>query len=243
MFGSHSTMRWDILTDRSGGHMSATEYTPSIENYLKAIYELSRPSGVATVADVADRLDIARASVSGMVRRLEEQGLIEHERYRGLRLSAQGRRVALRLIRRHRVIEAYLVTALGYTWDRVHDEAERLEHTASDELVDRMAAAIGEPVVDPHGAPIPTTAGSVEEPSYRLLSELEVGEEARIARVEDEDPELLRYLASLALVPGAIVRIVERAPFGGPLSVRIGRRTHAIGAPLATQVLVTESGR
>ena len=142
--------------------MTALRESPGLtaptEDYLKVIFELEAAGGVAGTNEIAAALDIAPASVSGMIRRLAEHGLIAHERYRGARLTKSGRRAALRTIRRHRVIEAYLTSALGYTWDRVHDEAERLEHAASDELIDRMAAAIGEPSIDPHGAPIPTRA-------------------------------------------------------------------------------------
>jgi DtxR family Mn-dependent transcriptional regulator len=130
--------------------------TASVEDYLKAIFELEAVGGVAGTNEMATVLGIAPASVSGMIRRLADQGLIAHERYRGVRLTKAGRRAALRTIRRHRVIESYLTTALGYSWDRVHDEAERLEHAASDELIDRMASAIGEPATDPHGSPIPS---------------------------------------------------------------------------------------
>jgi DtxR family Mn-dependent transcriptional regulator len=130
--------------------------TGPVEDYLKAIYTIGKGSGAAPTNEIAERLEIAPASVTGMVRRLAEQGLLAYERYRGVRLTESGRRAALRTRRRHRVIEAYLTRALGYSWDRVHDEAERLEHAASDDLVDRMAAMIGEPEVDPHGAPIPT---------------------------------------------------------------------------------------
>jgi DtxR family transcriptional regulator, Mn-dependent transcriptional regulator len=127
-----------------------------VEDYLKAIYSIGKGSGHAATNEIAQRLAIAPASVTGMVRRLADQGLLAYERYRGVKLTESGRRAALRTLRRHRVIEAYLTQALGYPWDRVHAEAERLEHAASDELVDRMAATIGEPEVDPHGAPIPT---------------------------------------------------------------------------------------
>lgn len=221
--------------------MTAAEYTTSVEDYLKAIYELSQPPGSATPSGVAARLGVARASVSAMVHRLVKQGLVKHEPYQALRLTSAGRSVALQLVRRHRVIEAYLVTALGYTWDRVHDEAERLEHTASDELIGRMAAAIGDPTSDPHGAPIPTAGGTVAEHAYRALGDLAVGEEARIALVEDEDAELLRYLGSLQLVPGATIRFLGQEPFGGSLTIRVGSRTRRIAPALAERVLVRES--
>src|SRR5260370_35486251 len=155
-----------------------------------------------------------------MVRRLADQGLVAHEPYRGLRLTREGRAVALQLLRRHRVLEAYLVTALGYGWDRVHDEAERLEHSVSDELINRMAAAIGEPTADPHGAPIPTARGTLTEPAYRSLGELAVGEEARIAHVADADGEIRRNRAPLRLVPGARVRYLGRGAGGEVLDSR-----------------------
>jgi DtxR family Mn-dependent transcriptional regulator len=213
-------------------------YTVSVEDYLKAIFELSRATGSAVTSEVASRLGVASASVSAMVRRLTGQGLVSHERYGALRLTKKGRTVALQLVRRHRVIEAYLVTALGYPWDEVHSEAERLEHAASPELINRMAAAIGEPAVDPHGAPIPTAHGKLEEPRYRSLGDLAPGEKARIVRVEDEDPELLRYLASLRFVPGATVRCLKKEPYEGPLTIRVGAKAHVIGPPLAARVFV-----
>src|SRR5690242_7641685 len=168
--------------------------TTSVEDYLKAIYELERSGEPAETNAIARLLAIAPASVSGMVRRLARQGFVTYERYKGARLTASGRRAALLTIRRHRIIEAYLTTALGYSWDRVHDEAERLEHAASDELVDRMAAAIGEPSTDPHGAPIPTREGTIAEERFASLATVPVGKRVRIQRVGDRDAEQLRYL-------------------------------------------------
>jgi DtxR family transcriptional regulator, Mn-dependent transcriptional regulator len=214
------------------------EYTAPVEDYLKAIYEIERLTGAAGTNEIAQRLAIAPASVSGMVRRLADQGLLEHERYRGVRLTDEGRRVALRTLRRHRVIESYLTQALGYAWDRVHDEAERLEHAASDELIDRMAAAIGEPSTDPHGAPIPTREGRIEERALRSLGELEPREHGRIVRVSDDDAERLRYLGELGMTPGATVTMVDRAPFGGPIRVRVGGSEQLIGPALANGVLI-----
>lgn len=212
--------------------------TGAVEDYLKTIYEIGRGTVAVATNDIAQRLDLAPASVSGMVRRLADQGLLAYERYRGVTLTGSGRRAALRTIRRHRVIESYLSRALSYPWDRVHDEAERLEHAASDELVDRMAAAIGEPVVDPHGAPIPSREGDVDETEYLSLSELGAGHGARVVRVSDDDPEMLRYLAELEIIPGAEIVIVSRAPYDGPISLRISGHLLAIGPALAAQVQV-----
>jgi DtxR family Mn-dependent transcriptional regulator len=218
----------------------ADEYTAPVEDYLKAIYEIERSGEAAATNDIAQRLEIAPASVSGMVRRLAEQGLLTHERYRGVRLTEEGRRVALRTIRRHRVIETYLTRALGYPWDQVHDEAERLEHSASDTLIDRMASALGEPAVDPHGAPIPTREGEIDERALRSMAELAPGERARVLRVSDDDAARLRYLGELGLVPGAAVVVEARAPFDGPITVRVGGSSHAIGPALAAIVLVDD---
>src|SRR5688500_6055290 len=190
----------------SGGDpVSAAEehddLTGPVEDYLKVIYDIERREGAAATNDIAHRLAVAPASVSGMVRRLADQGLLAHERYKGVKLTTAGRRAALRTIRRHRVIEAYLAGALGYPWDRVHAEAERLEHAASDELIDRMAAAIGEPATDPHGAPIPTRDGLLADPPLVGLDEVPVGSRVSIERVGDRDAEQLRYLAEVGITP------------------------------------------
>ena len=212
--------------------------TGPVEDYLKTIYEIGRGTIAVATNDIAQRLNIAPASVSGMVRRLADQGLLGYERYRGVTLTDAGRRAALRTIRRHRIIESYLSSALEYPWDRVHDEAERLEHAASDELVDRMAKAIGEPVVDPHGAPIPSREGLMDETVYLTLDQLGAGYGARVVRVSDDDPEMLRYLAELEIIPGAELVVVSQAPYQGPISLRIDGHLLAIGPALAAQVMV-----
>lgn len=222
--------------------MHALALTGPVEDYLKAIYELERVGDPASTNDIAVRLAISPASVSGMVRRLADQGLITHEPYRGVRLTGSGRRAALRTLRRHRILECYLTVVLGYSWDGVHEEAERLEHAASEELIERMAAALGNPVQDPHGAPIPTRDGTVEEATLRSLAEVAPGERLRVRRVEDEEAERLRYLAELGIRPGALVRILDKAPFDGPITVWVddtaGGATRAIGVGLAAQVFV-----
>ncbi|MEX2109018.1 MAG: metal-dependent transcriptional regulator [Gemmatimonadaceae bacterium] len=212
--------------------------TEPVEDYLKAIYAIGKGSGPAATNEIAQRLALAPASVSGMVRRLADQGLLAYERYHGVKLTDSGRRAALRTLRRHRVIEAYLSRALGYPWDRVHDEAERLEHAASDELIDRMAATIGEPIVDPHGAPIPTREGAVDETEYKSLAELPIGATGLVARVADEDPEMLRYLGELSIRPGTRLTVKARAPFDGPITVTVGRQQISIGPALAAHVMI-----
>jgi DtxR family Mn-dependent transcriptional regulator len=195
----------------------------SMEDCLKAVYELarSRGNGSASTTDLAHLLGVAPPSVSGMMRRLAESGLVEYEPYHGARLTDAGQRVALRTLRRHRVLETYLTRALGLSWDLVHDEAERLEHAASDELIDRMAAVLGHPTVDPHGAPIPTAEGAIDERPLTPLSELGVGDRVCIVRVSDDDPDRLRYLAELGLVPGVVITIERRQPYGGPRSLTL----------------------
>jgi DtxR family transcriptional regulator, Mn-dependent transcriptional regulator len=228
--GKRAHLKLDSTTDDS--------LTGPAEDYLKAIYELGRGTVSVATNDIAQRLNVAPASVSGMVRRLADQRLLAYERYRGVLLTDSGRRAALRTIRRHRVIESYLSGALDYPWDRVHDEAERLEHAASDELVDRMAAAIGEPVVDPHGAPIPSREGFMDETVYVSLAELGAGYGARVVRVSDDDPEMLRYLGELEITPGAEVIVVSKAPYGGPVTLRVSGTLLSIGPALAAQVMV-----
>ena len=228
--------------------MAAAEVslTGPVEDYLKTIYELERVGEPASTNDIALRLAISPASVSGMVRRLADQGLITHEPYRGVRLTSGGRRAALRTLRRHRILECYLTEVLSYPWDRVHEEAERLEHAASEELIERMAAALGDPEQDPHGAPIPTRDGRVEEATFRSLAEGAQGERLRVRRVEDENAARLRYLAELGIRPGALVRILDKAPFDGPITLWVddagGGATRAIGVGLAQQVFVDAIG-
>lgn len=214
------------------------DLTEHAEDYLKAIYELELNGEAAATTELAAHLGVAPASVTGMVRRLADQGLLTHERYHGVRLTPQGKRSALRTLRRHRVIESYLVQVLGFGWDEVHDEAERLEHAASDELVDRMARAMGEPTVDPHGAPIPSREGAVEEAAYVSLAELPTGVRATIMRVADEDPDLLRHVADLTLTPGCEVEVVQHAPYGGPITLKSQGRAIVIGPSLAQRLLV-----
>ena len=217
----------------------ASELTGPVEDYLKTIFELETRNGAAGTNEIAAALRIAAPSVSGMIRRLSSQGLVTHEPYKGVQLTREGRRAALRTIRRHRVIEAYLTQALGYAWDRVHDEAERLEHAASDELVDRMAAAIGEPETDPHGAPIPTREGTLgAEPTLAPLAELADGGRARIARVADRDAERLRYLTTLGMEIGSEVELVSREPYDGPITVKVDGKRRVIGGELARQIFV-----
>ncbi|RCV55045.1 metal-dependent transcriptional regulator [Marinitenerispora sediminis] len=196
----------------------------SVEDYVKVIYDLQERGGAGpvTTSRVAERLSVSNSSVSGMLRKLGELGLVEHQRYGDVRLTSKGNRLALAVLRRHRLIELYLVEALGYSWDEVHDEAEILEHVVSDQFVERIADRLGDPTVDPHGDPIPTRDGEVVARDTRLLSHADAGTVGVIVRVNDSDPELLRYLADQRIAIGMRVEVVERQPFGGPLVIRLG---------------------
>jgi DtxR family transcriptional regulator, Mn-dependent transcriptional regulator len=223
--------------------LPADTLTRSVEDYLKAIYRLSPEGRPASTSEIAGLLELSAPSVSGMIKRLSELGLIEHLPYKGVQLTADGRRVALRMVRRHRLIESYLVEFLGYSWDTVHQEAERLEHAVSDALVERMAAALGHPSVDPHGDPIPTADGSVEELASTPLAVIEVGDTAEIVRVAEGDAERLRYLATLGLRPGAVVTVLDRQPFGGPVTVETHGEIQVIGQALALVLLCAVGAR
>src|SRR5690348_3798342 len=212
--------------------------TRSVEDYLKAIYHLSSQGGFAATSDIAALLEVAPPSVSGMVKRLSETGLIEHVPYRGVQLTAQGRRAALRMIRRHRVLEVYLSQQLGYDWDGVHTEAERLEHAVSDELIERMAKALGDPQYDPHGAPIPTAAGEIEEAELVPLADADLGVPYELRQVDTEDPARLRYLAEHGLIPGKGVTVTARQPFNGPVTLTlVPGGVRVIGRELALLLL------
>ncbi|UCF42037.1 MAG: metal-dependent transcriptional regulator [Gemmatimonadota bacterium] len=200
---------------------NASGYSRSTEDYLKVIYELEGRGAPVQTRAIAEALEIAAPSVSGMVKRLSESGLVEHVPYRGVRLTGSGRRAALKMVRRHRIVETYLTQKLGYDWDSVHDEAERLEHAVSDELIGRMAMALGNPRYDPHGAPIPTKDGQIEEQELLPLSEVPVGSMAELRLVSDRDPELLRYIASLGLKVGVAFEVIGRQPFKGPVTIRL----------------------
>ena len=210
----------------------------NVEDYLKTIFNLAADAEAASTSAIAERLGVAAGSVTGMVKRLADQGLVEHVPYYGARLTSSGEAQAIGLIRRHRILEMFLVQVLGYTWDRVHEEADRLEHAVSDELIDRMAQVLGSPSADPHGAPIPASGKTFVDRRYPTLDKLDVGSSAVLRRVRDEDPAALRYLAELHLTPGAEVTLTERGPFNGPLYIRVGDKDHILSTELAQSVQV-----
>lgn len=209
----------------------------SIEDYLKVIYKLELESGSAQTSAIADALAIAPPSVSGMVKRLADAELVTHVPYRGVELTEAGRRQALRMLRRHRILESYLIGHLGYDWDDVDREAERLEHAVSDDLVERMAVKLGNPTHDPHGAPIPSASGTIDPTRYLPMTEIEVGHAGRFRMIGDADPERLRFIASLGLRPGAEFRVLDRQPFNGPVTIELdGDRKEVIGFALASSL-------
>jgi DtxR family transcriptional regulator, Mn-dependent transcriptional regulator len=214
------------------------ELTTAVQDYAKAIYTLESRSGTASTTELAELLEVRPASVSGMLRKLATLGLVEHERYRGVRLTEHGRRVALEVIRHHRLVELFLVESLGMTWDEVHAEAEVLEHALSEELEELIAAKLGNPTVDPHGDPIPSRELKLAETSNPALAELEPGDSAIVVRISDSEPEMLRFLGERGIGPGTRLELVERQPFDGPLFVRVGDDTHVLGANLARAMRV-----
>ncbi len=211
----------------------------AVQDYAKAIYSLHRRTGkpVATSA-LAERLDVSPASASAMLKRLASLGLVTHQPYRGTELTAAGQRVALEVIRHHRLLELYLAEALGMPWDRVHAEAEVLEHAISPELSELIAEKLGHPTHDPHGDPIPSADGLIDEQDTVPLAEVEPGQSGVFTRISDSDPEMLRYLSERGIAPGDALEVLERQPFDGPLTVRFGSTEQALGGTLARMMRV-----
>lgn len=210
----------------------------SMENYLKVIFEIQEKADRATTSSIALRMGIAPPSVTAMIKRLAGLKLVTHEPYQGVRLTKVGEKTALEVVRHHRLLELYLAEALGVPWDQVHDEAEKLEHVLSEDLEERIAAALGHPTVDPHGAPIPARDGSIERVDGAPLSEVAAGEKVTVVEVEDRDAELLRYLGELELFPGAEVEVVRVEPYNGPIVLRLRGRELILGRAAADEILV-----
>jgi len=213
--------------------------SPAIEDYSKAIFSLqSRSEEPVSTNALAERLGITPGSVSAMLKRLDELGLITHVPYRGVRLTPDGRRLALEVIRHHRLIESFLADTLGMPWDRVHAEAEVLEHVLSEDLEQLIADKLGHPTVDPHGDPIPSAELELHERATRSMDSLAPGDTGVFVRVSDSDPAMLRYLAGFGISPGDRFQIRDRQPFGGPSFVLFGEHEHAIGGQLAKAMRV-----
>ncbi|HMB70517.1 MAG TPA: metal-dependent transcriptional regulator [bacterium] len=214
--------------------------TEAVDDYLKIIFALTREGGMATTGAIAERLDLTPASVTGMIQRLAGQDppLVEYSKNRGAALTDAGRERALEVIRHHRLLETFLHETLGISWERVHEEAEKLEHYISEELEDRIAAYLGNPEVDPHGSPIPHKDGTIPRVNRMPLLDLEPGTPAVVARIPRGDPELRSYLKGLGLIPGAPVVLESVEPFGGPVYLRCEERRHGIGPEIARRLLV-----
>jgi DtxR family transcriptional regulator, Mn-dependent transcriptional regulator len=219
------------------------ELSPAIQDYAKAIYTLESRVGVASTTALAERLGVRPASVSGMLKKLDALGLIVHESYRGTRLTESGRKVALEVLRHHRLLELYLAERLGMAWDSVDAEAEVLEHVLSEELEEVIAADLGNPTLDPHGDPIPDRELAIVDVESSSLDALEPGSAGTFVRVSDSDPEMLRFLTEQGIAPGAEFELIEKQPFDGPLFVRFGDEVQVLGATLARAMRVTAKGK
>ncbi len=219
---------------------TAPEISSAVQDYAKAIYALQRrgAGGAVSTNDLAARLGVTPASASAMVRKLDDLDLVDLEPYRGVKLTPEGERVALEVLRHHRLLELYLAEHLGVPWDRVHEEAEALEHVISEDLEARIAAKLGDPTHDPHGDPIPSADLAIHEADTRALESLDVGARGRFVRVSDSDPAMLRYLDERGIALGDDLEVVERQPFGGPLTVVIGGAREVLGGALARAMRV-----
>jgi DtxR family Mn-dependent transcriptional regulator len=215
----------------------------SIEDYLKTIYLLEAENegkGVST-NQVAEALNISSASVTNMIKKLAGLKLVDYESYYGARLTDSGRKIALEVIRHHRLLELYLKEMMGYSWDQVHDEAEKLEHHISEQFEDRIAEMLDHPTHDPHGDPIPSKDGVMPETANEKLTDATENKPYLIGRVKDQDPDLLRYLEKIGLIPGVKVKLVEKAPFKGPLTLDIEGITQIIGHDVAEAIFLLEA--
>jgi len=211
----------------------------SMENYLKVIFEILEHEDRAGTSTIAERMGIAAPSVTAMLKRLDDLALVSHQPYRGVRLTEVGEKMALEIVRHHRLIELYLATALGVPWDRVHEEAEKLEHVISEDLERRMAEVLGDPKVDPHGSPIPALDGTLERLEARPLDQTTPGTDVRVAEVDDRDADLLRYLARQGLFPGTRVTLLRIEPFDGPLVLRSDDGELSLGRKAAEAIRVS----
>lgn len=210
----------------------------AMEDYLKAIYKLREWNEQIPTSALADYMGVAPASVTNMCKKLAELKLVEYEPYQGVKFTPAGEKVALEIVRHHRLIELYLAEALNVPWDRVHAEAEKLEHVISEDLEERMAQALGDPQFDPHGAPIPSRTGTVSHQASGRLVDMQAGDKVMVVEVDDANPDLLRYLGDMGLYPGTEVSILACEPFNGPLMLDIGDNQHSLGYEAAKSVLV-----
>lgn len=210
----------------------------AMEDYLKAIYKLLEHNDIVSTSALAEQMAVAPASVTNMCKKLADLHLVVYEPYQGVKFTPAGKKMVLEIVRHHRLLELYLAEALGVPWDRVHEEAERLEHVISEDLEERMAAVLGDPRFDPHGAPIPSKNGVVIRQASDSLAERTGGERLVVIEVDDDDPELLRYLGQIGIYPGTPIMLVTRAPFEGPLTITVNDTEHSLGFQAAQFVRV-----
>ncbi|MBK7177131.1 MAG: metal-dependent transcriptional regulator [Chloroflexi bacterium] len=214
----------------------------AIEDYLKTIYTLAEVESPVSTSRIAEARQVKPGSVTSMLRRLASLNLVNYEKHYGVTLTENGEKIALEVIRHHRLLELYLMEALGFGWDEVHEQADLLEHVISEKLEERIAAALGYPKLDPHGDPIPDRDGSMMVMHTRPLSDVSPGELAQVARIPaDNNSEMLRHLAELGLTPGTLVRVTAVAPFDGPFSIEINGQNKVIGFTVAQAVLVVDA--
>lgn len=218
--------------------MSQPVISQAMEDYLKAIYRLSERSEQIPTSALADYLKVAPASVTNMCKKLAELNLLTYEPYQGVKFTPTGEKLALEIVRHHRLIELYLAEALGVPWDQVHDEAEKLEHVISEDLEERMAAALGNPQFDPHGAPIPSRSGIVSRPESGRLVDMKAGDKLVVVEVGDDDPGLLRYVGGMGLYPGTAIQLLALAPYEGSLTLDISGKEHSLSYQVAKTILV-----
>lgn len=213
--------------------------TPAIEDYLKTIYKLDQDKNGVSTKELAAAMKISAASATNMIKRLAEKGFVEYESYKGARLTRAGEKISLEIIRHHRLLELYLLEIMGYSWDEVHEEAEKLEHHISEQFEDKISELLNDPTHDPHGDPIPTKEGALPQIKGVPLVKAKEGEKKIISRITDQDPEHLRYLEKKGLIPGACLTIIEKEPFNGPITVQIDGEKKVIGRNIAASIFIT----
>ena len=212
----------------------------SVEDYLKVIYVLETEGTVATTTNIAEMMNVSSASVTNMLKKLAASNFIEHKSYKGAKLTEAGRKIALEILRHHRLLELYLKEVMGYSWDEVHDEAEKLEHHISEQFEDKIAELLNHPTHDPHGDPIPTKDGVVPEKARLAVCDAEINKPYLIGRVKDQDPELLRYLEKTGVIPGVKLVVLDKAPFDGPVKVMLEAEEVTLGNAIAQQIFLVE---
>ena len=209
-----------------------------MEDYLKAIYQFTNHEDKVSTSNLAQQMNCSPASVTNMLQKLSELKLVEYEPYQGVTLTSAGKKIALEILRHHRLIELYLAEVLGYSWDKVHAEAEQLEHVISEEFEEKIDRALGHPTIDPHGDPIPTKEGKIAVPPFQSLWETPGGEKVQVYRVSDQNPEVLRYLATIGILPDVEINVLKKGPFNGPIHVEVNDSEHSLSKELATQIFV-----